>query len=406
MRQSYKTEGSRYFLAEETQILFEDAIDFCYSLYHQTQQETYLNKAFFYLEKSQTPLLMESHKALEGQGIGGVPSSLIKAKRKNAIDLAYYKNKLSQARNHGDSSKIQLYADYFFQKKQALENLQTTLQEDYPRYYDFQYNTNTLSFTELRQQLPPETLFLQYFQTSKNIYALSISTQAAHFVALSTPANVKTQITQLYMGIQVPLNSSPSNTTEFQAFVQPAHALYQSLLQPILDVQKEPINRLVIVSNGALTQILFEVLLQKEPMQEVPNYLDLAYLNQNFAISYQPSASLYLRFNQQIQHPEKADLLAFTPFAEGSPIAASAENRMELKALPYSKAEVEQVNQSFPTHSYFSKAANKNSFLQQAAQYRILHLATHAMADYENPTNAYLVFQNHIDQSKYDFLYN
>ena len=406
LRRSYRAEGSKYFLAEETTTLFEEAIHFSYQLYQQTGEQKYLEKMLFYLEKQQAPILLENHSLSTEEVLGGVPTSLIQTEKQLAVDLTFYKNQLALAKENGDEKKELDYSNYLLKGKQQLDSLQDNLQIQYPQYYAAQYSTKPVNLATLQTTLSSDQLLLQYFSTEKSTYTLAITQQAVEvFVTETKPIQKATD--NLLISLQNPLTKTLSNQAAFETMTSAAFQLYEQLVQPALTKLSFSPSRLVLINTGFLAAIPFEVLLTDRSTANQFDYLSLDYLLKDYAISYQPSASLFQRLGEQKNGTAAKKILAVAPFANTTSPIAQAMTRSGLGNLPYSKKEVIALAQLFETTTLYEEAAQKSTFLDMAPEYQILHLATHGVADFQNSTNAHLLFYpKHSEMDTSDILYS
>ncbi|MFK8007583.1 MAG: CHAT domain-containing protein [Saprospiraceae bacterium] len=390
LRQSYQAEGSRYFLAEETKELFENATNLMYQLYDRTKNQKYLEKAFFYVEKNQAPILFQNHLAVEGQSIGGVPIKILQKEKQLKIDFDFYKNQL--AKNKNDERKSQLYSNYMFNSKLELDSLRESLKQKFPQYFDYQYGQKRLTIQNLQNELSVDQLFLQYYQTSNQIFVFAISKTTSDLFSVKDVHLIKELTTQLLLCIQNPLNQTYSKQEAFEKMTNSAHQLYTHLIElPLSKLSKNP-TRLAIASNGFLTEIPFEILLSESIDLKKIDYLSLPYLVKSFAISYQPSASLMVRLQNKKRHITKKELLAFAPFSNEEKETKQISIRSNLENLPFTKKEIDGLKSFFSTTTLHQNEALKSTFLREASDYQILHLATHGIADFREGYNAKLFF--------------
>ena len=100
----------------------------------------------------------------------------------------------------------------------------------------------------------------------------------------------------------------------YNEYTSLANKLYESILQKaMLKVWKEEkINRLVIIPDGQLAYIPFEILLIKASSTKNGNYVGLDYLLKEYAITYAYSAALAFQKRKE-QAYSKSDYLAFAP---------------------------------------------------------------------------------------------
>ena len=277
LRRSYRAEGSQYFLATETTTLFEQAINFTYQLYQQTEEQVHLEKMLFYIEKSQAPILLQNHLASTEKSTGGVPEILIQREKQLAVDFAFYKNQQAKAKESGDTTKINLYSNYLLDGIQQLNNLKDTLQNQYPQYYKYQYTTSPVDLVRLQNTLDDDQSLLQYYSTESMLYTLAITQQSAT-VRRQEINPIQSTTKDLLTAIQNPLSQKIANQAAFELLTNAAAQLYEDLIQPALEKVAFSPKRLVIINNGFLTEIPFEVLLTKRAVANESNYLSLDYL--------------------------------------------------------------------------------------------------------------------------------
>ncbi len=391
LRRSYRAEESQYFLAEETKTLFDQAIKFSHELYQESKEQVYLEKMLFYIEKSQAPILLQKQLTNTAQLTGGVPEALIKKEKQLAVDLTFYKNQQAKAKEKGDTTKINLYSNYLLEGIQELNNLKDTLQNEYPKYYHYQYATVPIDIATLQNTLAADQLLLHYYSTESILYTLAITPQSAIAITQDITA-IESSSKDLLTAIQNPLTKKLPNKIAFDLLTNAAAQLYERLVQPALEKIAIPPKRLVVINNDFLTEIPFEVLLTKTPTSDENNYLSLDYLIKKYAVSYQSSASLFERL--AVQKPKMAanKLLAIAPFAKKESLTAQAFTRSGFDNLPFTKQEVQSIEQLYETTALYEQAATKDAFLAKAPNYQILHLATHGVADFEEKANAHLLF--------------
>ncbi len=139
--------------------------------------------------------------------------------------------------------------------------------------------------------------------------------------------------------------------------------LYSWLIQPVSDLLAGQ-ERLLIIPDDELNYIPFEAL-----QDAAGNYLV-----QQFSIQYQYSASLIEKRKKNIS---AGSILSFAPFAN------SGNNK-----LAYSGEEIKDLKGK----KYFNNEATKQVFLTQANKHGVVHLATHARVNDNDPSQSYIAF--------------
>jgi CHAT domain-containing protein/tetratricopeptide (TPR) repeat protein len=151
-----------------------------------------------------------------------------------------------------------------------------------------------------------------------------------------------------------------------------ADALGRSLLGPAVDELPPQVRRLVIVSDGVLHRLPFEVL---RPARDLPR------LAERFEIAVVPSASLWLRLRNAPVAPAPEAALVF---ADPEP-ARGSEGDVPLAALPWARREARAIAWTLrlPAGQVREGGAASEDFIKQTSlgRYAVLHLAVHARAD-------------------------
>ena len=152
--------------------------------------------------------------------------------------------------------------------------------------------------------------------------------------------------------------------------------LYNLIIAPVSDMidAKE---RLIIIPDDELNYVPFEAL--QDPSDN--------YLVQNFSIQYQYSASLLEKRKRKIASDK---ILSFAPFAN------SINNK-----LAYSADEIKDL----AGEKFIDEKGTKENFLKNANKFSVIHLATHAKVNDNNPLRSYIAFANNSNDSTSDLLY-
>ena len=155
----------------------------------------------------------------------------------------------------------------------------------------------------------------------------------------------------------------------------------------------------------------FEALISKTADLE-QSLKDLSYLIKKHQISYNFSANLLYETLQRPAILQTANqVLAFAPSFEQkiqqpplapnqNPIANNTraiDQRRGLQALFFNEEEVETIGKIVKTRAFSGRTANKSRFKELAPQYRFLHIASHGLADNEEPDYSFVAFSQPAD---------
>jgi len=165
-----------------------------------------------------------------------------------------------------------------------------------------------------------------------------------------------------------------------------ARKLYLTLIRPG-GKRLEKAKHLVIVPDGSLFRIPFEVLLEADP-DEGAGWGEMPFLARSRSLIYAPSASVFagLREKKRMKKYETDIIAAGDP--DYSYLAESGER--SLRPLPNTRVEVERIGALFKddkrivlTGSEASEAALKRNIAENPS--RMIHIAAHGLVDPVTP---------------------
>ena len=184
--------------------------------------------------------------------------------------------------------------------------------------------------------------------------------------------------------------------------VHSATHLYDALLKAPLADLPETVNQLIIVPDGMLARFNVEILLSSRPSNTEPlNFKTLDYLLKTYAISYAPSATLYLQQQKAAENSLsfRKPYGGYAPSYEGWEVPDSLENsllasrvRAGYMNLPNAQKEVEQIARLLEGDAWTGTNATEQHFKNHAVDYQILHLAMHTLLDDDTPMQSQFVF--------------
>jgi CHAT domain-containing protein/uncharacterized glyoxalase superfamily protein PhnB len=425
MRYGYKAEGSKLFLEEQAAAIYDQAIQTALRL-HQATPGDEQHFAFLFAEKSKAGVMLEALSEAEAKQFAGIPDSLLEKERQLRLDLAACEQSLIEEqlkRSAGDSAKIALYQDRRFTLAQTYDALLERLEQEYPDYYNLKYEDRTASVKEVQEQLLDDrTALVEYFTGQDSIFIFALTKNDFTVKTSARDSLFVQQIERLRHGLI---------EQNFAQYTRAAHRLYQTLLAPVANVLED--KNLIIVPDGALSTIPFEVLLTRAVNAEggLKDYPKLPYLLETHAISYAYSATLLDQEQRRRKREPKRDYLALAPvFAEGLPTGTRgaeflAENyapnspqaaRRLRSFLPATKKEVTGIFARFEnSYGLFERWFGNKSrvYLEREAKeekiksanlssYRFLHFATHGLVNEKHPKLSGLILTQEDTTSKED----
>jgi CHAT domain-containing protein/tetratricopeptide (TPR) repeat protein len=357
----FDNEDARLFLAEEVLPSFQHAVDFAVVAYEQTEDVQYLETAFRWAEKSKANALAAAIREDAVRSYSGLPDSLLNQESLLQQNLSRLFLKIDQAEGAEAISSLETEIR---NTELALSRLQDRLNE-YPTYRQKKFQYDSLNIDFLQQEvLDSHSALLSYFLSDSTVYLFSLQTNRLSYRAVPRDSAYTQNLQQL----QDELRNIQAGQT-YQG-IQPARYLYDQLLLPSQSVLNNA-KALIIIPHQELNYLPFEVLLNAND----------EYLLRSHQISYQYTAS-FLKLSP-VAVNDLGSALALAPFSANETYEPSG-----LEPLPSSVSEISRLSGVMLEHS----EATKDNFLRYSKDVSIIHLATHAIADSEDPTRSYIAF--------------
>jgi CHAT domain-containing protein/Tfp pilus assembly protein PilF len=382
LRIEYQTPYSKELLLTNTKAFYENALWITYELYSKTKSMDYMDIAFKYIEKSKSILMFENMNADVDVAYAFLPDTIAVEEKSLSRAIELYKEKIFEAKNASDSTRLSTLEHEFFQKKRDYDFLVNQIRAQYPDYYALRHDISHNTVSQIQNSLDKQTLLVEYFYGAKDIYLLAISASAIMHFIVKKEKLLEDAANSLVNGFEM-----KSFDAEASAYV------YQSLLQPALTQPGvADIKQLTLIPDGLLHYIPFEILITSEEVSEFP-----AYLINKYTVNYLHSAGL-----PQLYETNTSKNLSYLGFSPGYELESntllasrSARNNQiagQLVKLPMAELEIIQAASFWKGNTFFSKEATEQNFKQYAGNAGLIHIASHAIIDDEEPMNSRLVF--------------
>lgn len=354
IRQDYQTEESKLFLNKTIHRFYEDALSISYELFQITQDSKYIEYAFYFSEKSKAIALLEELLLKEAEGVFSIPAPLKEKFYQLRSEINYYTKLLDQApAGEKDTGRVEIWNSRLLKARRDYGELNEDIAQKYPNYHHL-IQPQIITVPQLQKELlHPKQLFIEYFVGEKKGYVFVIGKNKISFLKLQRIDVLESRITDLLQNLKM-----FGKTTDFP---ENAHLLFQQLIRP-LSVTEE-ITHLVIVPDGALAFLPFEVLISNAGVVSKPK--SLSFLLKIYNINYAYSGTVLN--TQRKSELKRSSILAVAPVFENDPD----------KYLKCSQNEVKTF-ESFQSKTLLRQAASKNNFFSYWNKYEILHIASHA----------------------------
>ena len=400
----------------------------------------YAGEAFRINEQSRARSLLDMLSETDAAITEGIPAELLKRKQENLDrqqDIADVLTGVNISREEIKKKPSELDAE--LEKLQAeYEEIENQIRTASPRYATLTAN-KPLTLSEVQQNvLDDQTVLVEYALQPEDSYLFAVSKSAVNLFKLPPRGSIEklamdlraqlipSKLQRRIVGIDVAeanrgLGIATTAPEDVAPFVAAANALYKVVLQSAAGMIGE--KRLMVVADGALNYIPFEVLL-KTP--DGGDFSSLGYLVKTNEVVYAPSASVVGAIKQQhTKNAGKAMLIIADPVFNSNDAraqkktaaaASDAEARglgiqsalvdvsgstpsapnTQMEGLPLARlngtrTEAEQISKlakatGSQTDVWLDLEANEDNLgTRDVTKYRIIHVATHGLLNAERP---------------------
>jgi CHAT domain-containing protein/Tfp pilus assembly protein PilF len=396
IRMGYQSEESKLYLSENQNAIFHDAIRVCYKLYNITSDRQYLEKAFYFAEKNKAANLLASIREIGAREFGRIPAGLIEKETDLKRQIALYTEYIYEEGRlpKPDTEKLNLWQQTLFTLNQDYTELISRLETEFPEYYRLKYNTSISSLAEVQKTLGKEDALIEYSLSDSIIYIFFITKRELRIFEEKLTESFQNDIHSI-LDIFENRRFAAGVARDFRLFTNSSNSLYKVLISPVEKLLKN--YNLIIVPDGILSYLPFELLISTLPPEQDLAYSRLPYLLRNHTISYAHSATLLIEYTS-ISARRGGRLMAFAPKYESGEVSipdifnSRSRYRDNLKPLPASRTEVKNILKLVGGKLWIDDEATERNFKENAPDFNILHLAMHTLIDDLNPMFSKLVF--------------
>jgi CHAT domain-containing protein len=362
VEKTYDSDEARLFLGKIKHTAHSKPIDISLELYTLTKNKKYLEEAYLFDQRNKASVLSFNVQEKELKNLGPQINEWLRQESvlKSAITRLSLK-----ATNIADTITLQKTVALIRDNEIELGKIQDQVNAD-PVWQQKRAGEQIPTIASLQKKLDPSTTLLSYHLGENELLILLISSSQFEFYKSPVTPDFYTAIESLKKSLH---NTATDNR---YTGTYAATYLYGQLILPVQArlLQKK---RLILIPDDELNYLPFEAL-QDENQK---------YLVEKFAIQYQFSTSLAIQTSNMFT---PANTLAFAPFASAGHDDTS--NNIHFSVLPASSEETHDLKGKVLSDT----AATKTNFLQLSNHFSIVHLATHASVNNEDPMRSYIAF--------------
>ncbi|HTR80489.1 MAG TPA: CHAT domain-containing protein [Bacteroidota bacterium] len=424
LRKRYSSEEAKLLLGTENYSLYLKAIQTSLMMFARTGERSYAYAAFNFVERSKANALLDGIEDSEAKRFAGVPDSIIKKESDLRAEISQFEALVQQELDQKVVKKktaTRILQDKCFQLNMEREALSTSIEKNYPKYFELKYKKHFATVEEIQKSIPDSTYVIEYSLGKYEATIFLISKTTFNVKRINLPPNFVETVLDLYKAIK---------TVEGKEYIDKSLRVDSVLIQPI---EKHLVNarQLLIIPDGALYYLPFEALISKPTVvstNESINFSNLNYLVKNYSISYSYSASFYVDRleNKRYASGEKKSFAGFAPVFGGTdrthrtsiePTVFAEEDSSGLRSvtidgqrfdeLKYSEREVKSITKNFLQKgkyavSFLRSDASEQNFKSYSDEFSCIHIATHGWINEMHPQLSMLLFSQPLDTNEHE----
>lgn len=320
-------------------------------LYKKENKTQYLEEAFQLSERTKSGIL---------KGYRSNIKNASKEEKQLLQELQNINNNILKEQQKESLANISKINEFIKKQNELMLSLKK-MQSENPNYIPENCDIKAL----LSKLQKDKSVLVYYFMGNENLFYFTLQNKKINLRHIYTAHRTMLDIVKFIDYF----SSAGSITNDISGYNYYGKKVYDLLQLPQNAIYKN----LIIVPDGILNFLPFEALITQE--SSTTNFAKMHYLLNDFRIVYNNSASNYLN-SKPVSKSEKTVLGVF-PIFEKTPFE-----------LSYSKKELESIRSNFKGKYLENANASFSNFKNNANQYSILHLSTHASSgDIETPAS-------------------
>ncbi len=362
IEKSFDSEDARLFIVQKAFPVYQEVVTLMSQSFGRTHKKEYLEAAFRWAEKSKAVTLYINSKENQIKSFAGIPDSLLAQERNLKFNLSRLFMKADRSHNEAETRAI---SAEIRDSELALARLSTKLHE-FPAYYRQKFGFDSINIPYLQTKLlNRHTALVSYFEGTTAVYTFVLTHNELRFYQAPKDSAYRQALSGLRRALQTILPGAAYGGSPH------ARLLYDRLIKPA-EAGLTGISSLLIIPCDALRLLPFEAFEDR----------DNAYLLEKYDVVYQYAVP-FLRHDNARDPIDFTKTLAVAPFS-----SVSTAKKVAYTQLPASYGEIETMTGV----KLINQAATKASFIKLSPEASIIHLATHAVVNNEDPSRSFIVF--------------
>ena len=381
IEKSYEMDDAKILLKQNSGSVYARAMDVCLRLDKLYPHAGYLDNAFLVSEKNKASVMSSQIRERNFLASAGSESNYEQDERNIKFNIARLNSKADE---HLDGSMLKRIKDEKSVYETQLVNLHRKMDAN-SRFYQLKYSDDFPSIRLMQQSMGTDQALISFFNTSDKIEIFVLTKSDLEHIRLDSGELIRLNIQKWIQILQSPENGTHKNTWELRRI------LYNQLMKPVIKLAGNK-GEWIIVPDGLFFQL---------PIESLPGNEEGNMIIENHAIGYEFSARYIIGSERaSMKQKQNSEVLSFAPFSQRG-YQLSGAGMTGLEKLPFSKEEINGL----PGSHLDDRSATKAAFMKNIDRFPIIHLATHAMTDLDNPSASFIAFYPVAGVRSEDFLF-
>jgi CHAT domain-containing protein len=381
IERSYEMDDAKIFLKQKSSAVYTNALSVSLALNALFPKTGYQESAFLIAEKNKASI-MNSQLRERNILLSVNPENDLEGQERNIkFKIARLNSKAEGESNAQTLSNISNEKSNY---ETQLVNLHRKM-EGNQNFYRLKYSDDFPSIEKLKNSIGPDQALVSFYNTPEKIVVFVLTNSSLDHIELNNGEAIRRNI---FSWIQI-LQSAESGVHVYAGKLK--DSLYLQFVKPFAELAGKK-EEWIIIPDGPLFLL---------PFESLPGDGDGKLILESHDVSYQFSARFIIDDEEHanMQSTQNA-VLSFAPFSQKG-ASLKSEGASWLEKLPYSKDEISGLNGKH----FEGEHAEKKEFIKYLNSYPVVHLATHAITDLENPSASYIAFFPATGIKQEDFLY-
>jgi CHAT domain-containing protein/tetratricopeptide (TPR) repeat protein len=381
IERSYEMDDAKILLKQKSGVIYTRALQVCLRLDNLYSHSGYLDAAFLISEKNKASVMSSQIRERNFLLSAGSGNNFEAEERNIKFNIARLN---TRADERVDARLLQKINDEKSAYETQLVNLHRKMETN-SRFYQLKYSDDFPSISKMQQSMGTDQALISLYNTPKRIEIFVLTRESLEHIGLDSGEAIRQNIQSWIRNLQSAESGLHVNAGPLKKI------LYEQLMKPIISLAGNK-EEWIIVPDGLFFQL---------PIESLPGDKDGNQLIENHMVGYEFSARFITdQDGESFNQFSSNSVLSFAPFSQNG-ARLQSEGMGTLEKLPFSKEEISELAGS----RFADQAATKEAFMKNLNRYPILHLATHAVTDLDNPSASFIAFYPATGIRSDDFLF-